>query len=280
MENSYHANVDVSEKVTQPEERGFTPGIPHPKYSIGDVVFWPNTVREIELLSCPDCLGTKEWKVVTPAGTELKTKCQRCEPGGFRDLPRPERVVWKPTVERRTIGSIRIDTAASSYRSPVEYMCRETGIGSGTVYDEGRLFPTEEAAMAWAAADAAENTAKEDAKPKSIETVKLSHIRVLDAVLDEAWKQRWDAWYAYRRLSEDVERCVDESSDDTPAERLEALTDALNWERKYREIPGIGVALAKLREAVQMTPELEAVFATLERPAPDSDDRTESIPVA
>ena len=44
--------------------------------------------------------------------------------------------------------------------SPVSYMCHETGVGSGSIYDERNLFPTKEEAIAFAQAEADEENAK------------------------------------------------------------------------------------------------------------------------
>jgi hypothetical protein len=47
---------------------------------------------------------------------------------------------------------VRIDTAQKQDEDyhPVSYMCLETGVGSGAVYYEHRMFDTEEAALAFA----------------------------------------------------------------------------------------------------------------------------------
>jgi enhancing lycopene biosynthesis protein 2 len=44
-----------------------------------------------------------------------------------------------------TIGSVRIDT---NHESPIEYMCVETGVGSGSVWDERQLYASREEAEA------------------------------------------------------------------------------------------------------------------------------------
>lgn len=270
------ANAQDSGAVTQAECRGNGLDLPKPKYAIGDVVYWPSTTRDVEDLPCPDCLGTKKWKVVTPAGTEMEAECQRCARGGFRDIPRPQRVVYRPSVRRLTIGSIRIDTAASETRECVEYMCRETGIGSGSIYRESNLFRTEAEAETAAQSEAMVRTAQEDEKPQALAVRKISHLTLLSALIDEAWHQKWDAWYSYNRLKEDVDGCIGEEATGSAEDRLDDLKRALDWERNYRELPAIGDALHKLRDAVQMTHELEEVFAILTRPstAPGNDDRT------
>ena len=45
-----------------------------------------------------------------------------------------------------TVGSVQIDTASDK---PTRYMCLETGIGSGALYEEDRLHLTLEEAQIW-----------------------------------------------------------------------------------------------------------------------------------
>lgn len=118
------------------------------KYSIGDVVFIATTTIENKRHACPDCLGANEWRITSPAGGEYKIRCPRCSgyPGN-RDLSL-DYSVYVARVQRLTIGSVQFNSASGSCDSGVRYMCQETGIGSGSVYDEPRLFSTEEDASA------------------------------------------------------------------------------------------------------------------------------------
>jgi hypothetical protein len=52
-----------------------------------------------------------------------------------------------------TIGSVQIDSA--DQERPVRYMCVETGVGTGTVYDEKNLFKTHPEAKVWGEAELA-----------------------------------------------------------------------------------------------------------------------------
>jgi len=111
------------------------------KFSIGDIVYQACIERTRKFVDCPDCLGQSKWKVISPAGDEFTFSCPRCQ-GHNRDL---EYWVNAPYVRKLTIGSIRIDTADK--QKPISYMCNETGVGSGSVYDEATLFLNEEQAF-------------------------------------------------------------------------------------------------------------------------------------
>ena len=113
--------------------------IPTPRFAIGDTVYWPDVVQETVVLPCPDCNGTKKWEAVSPIGERFPMPCPRCSTvqAELRTYK------FKGTVRALTIGSVRLDTGSAD---PVEYMCEETGIGSGTIYRESRLGATEEEA--------------------------------------------------------------------------------------------------------------------------------------
>ena len=108
------------------------------KFSIGDVVWTARVCESYEQAQCDECLGSKQWKCITPAGSTFMVQCAEC-------YALSQRRVFTPNVERVTIGSVRTDTRDSS---PVRYMCVETGIGSGTVWGEEKLFCTEDEAQA------------------------------------------------------------------------------------------------------------------------------------
>ena len=112
-----------------------------PNFKIGDTVFHASTTRVIKSFPCPDCLGTKQWEVLTPAGTSLKVACQRCS-AHYSHLPSLTYPIFGPSVSKLTIGSIRTDSAAEPSER-ISYMCLETGVGSGNIYSESRLFATE-----------------------------------------------------------------------------------------------------------------------------------------
>lgn len=243
--------------------------LPTPKFAIGDVVYWPTTVTTKEPVPCPDCLGTHRWKVITPAGTEMEAECQRCT-GYTRiaDLPKPERLVSKPSVRRLTVGKITATTHASySNRDCVEYMCSETGIGSGAIYQESQLFATEEEAMASATAEADKRTAEYAAAPRAMDERKLECLTIKDADLEATRSSRWHAWYSYTRLRDTLKEVCENESGDSASDRIDTLNSELEYDRNYRDLPDIGAALAALRGMVPDTAETRALFETLAAPA-------------
>lgn len=87
---------------------------------------------------CPDCLGQRYWKAISPAGSEYKIWCPRCQ--CTNTLPRElslDYSIHEPEPVLYTIGSVRVDT---NDKEPISYMCQETGVGSVRVYRESELF--------------------------------------------------------------------------------------------------------------------------------------------
>jgi len=116
------------------------------KYNIGDVVYGAGITGSTRRTTCPDCLGQKTWQCSTPAGETFVVPCGTCERGLGGALGYLESYGTDPRVETLTIGCVRIETD----RRPderVSYMCKETGIGSGTIHYEKKLFRTYEEAF-------------------------------------------------------------------------------------------------------------------------------------
>ena len=128
------------------------------KYYFGDVVYhiWQKATQTWE--TCPFCGGEK--KTTGKDGSEHL--CPKCYGrAGQYILGKQE---WQ-VVETLTIAEIRIKARAED---PVgidpgtifanygpqkglyeeEYMCKETGVGSGSVYDVSTLFPSKDEAQA------------------------------------------------------------------------------------------------------------------------------------
>jgi hypothetical protein len=239
---------------------------PQPKFRKGQRVYHATTNSETETLPCPDCLGSRRWRVITPAGSELEAECQRCGNYGWSDLPSLKRITWKPYVSPLTIGSIRIDTAAHRDDSPVSYMCEETGVGSGNVYYEKQLFATHEEATAHATTEAAARVQVEDAKPARIEQKTLSALRFKDAIIEQARSSIWSAWYRYRQLREDIEGEIKDGG----AYKIEDLKDGiqqhLDWDGKHRTERHVIDRLIEAAAAVvaeRGEPELKAALDAL-----------------
>jgi hypothetical protein len=68
----------------------------------------------------------------------FKHDCQTCRSGWF-STGLVSNWADRAHIDEVTIGSVRIDTADEN---PVAYMCKETGIGSGSIYYEKNLRAT------------------------------------------------------------------------------------------------------------------------------------------
>jgi len=146
------------------------------KYDIGDVVFAASyeyqTVREV----CPDCLGAKEWAVTTPAGTQAVIECPTCQ-YGYDSLGHIEKEVIAPKVDRLTVGLIKYDHCYDTGDMHFVYMCRETGVGSGTIWGEEKLFGDRKYAEVAAAARAKEQQAHVDKQNADQLSAKMKSVR-------------------------------------------------------------------------------------------------------
>ena len=128
--------------------------IPVPKYRIGDTVWYPYSEVYSDFIDCSDCCGTAEWEAKLPNGEVLQIECSTC--AGYLESSGTQRVMsCKHYASELTIGSVRIDTADRDGRL-VSYMCKETGIGSGSIYYEDRIFSNKESALKMAKFEAHE----------------------------------------------------------------------------------------------------------------------------
>lgn len=160
-------------------------------YDIGDTVFNASTETKTFSHPCPDCLGSRKWKAVSPAGAEFAVECPRCGAGyqSSRAL-NLSYVQHTPYVRKLTIGSLKANspTGTGSYDDGNSYMCIETGVGSGSIYNERDLFKTEAEALAASTIKAALANAEAEgwvAKQYS-ETVRFSDYQLKDAQIEEA----------------------------------------------------------------------------------------------
>ena len=123
-----------------------------PKFKIGDVVWLASSDWQSEPAECPDCLGEKAWEVVTPAGEIFSTHCRTCWHGYDGCSGTVSNYTYLPTVRRMTVGMV--NTRQSDLKAEIQYMCEESGIGSGSLWDEEKLFPTETEARIYATTQA------------------------------------------------------------------------------------------------------------------------------
>jgi hypothetical protein len=199
--------------------------IPTPKYSIGQTVFSASIRKVREDLPCPDCLGSREWTARSPAGTEIKTACPRCSVrfGSTDSELSLERWVYTPLVSRLTVGSVRIDT--NDLKHPVEYMCVETGVGSGQVHHEERLFADQAGATEYATFLANDGNA---AQPKRADQILQDRCIPLDipSASRLVFKNGvYASWARYRFLSDDVRELMARPSGQNWSVELDSIAE-------------------------------------------------------
>lgn len=225
--------------------------LPVPKFTIGQTVYQPRTTATEAQLLCPDCLGTRKWSVTTPGGAVFEARCQRCgrESSLPRGVPGLNYSTYVGVVDRLTIGSVRIDTA--SIRCPIEYMATETGIGSGSLYDERTLYEDQSAAQSCADGDAAQKNAAAAEKPERVEQAIYSTLTLENAAIKAAEHAVWNSWWCYRHLFEDLERYVEAEPGETLADMRTNLQWTLEFERGHREPPLLQPVLDAARAYVK-----------------------------
>ena len=212
--------------------------LPQPKFKIGQVVYLATTDRTIKKLACPDCLGSKVWIAKSPAGLEVELPCPRCQRGYFSsdtNMPSLDYPVVVPVVRALTIGSITAKTHPYNDREAVEYMCCETGIGSGSIYYEWRLHETAEAAKAASEFLASEAQSDLDARPESLKTVKFSSWTCDVAAYKLSWSSVYRAWDAARDYREIVDRIEENDGKVSPddVEDLYAVREDKPWRDRH-----------------------------------------------
>ena len=183
-----------------------------PIYYIGQKVWLGRTHMDgSHHTECPDCKGTGKWSWEAPSGLTGEVECPRCH--GRRTL---QQRCFAPHVEQLTIGSVRTDTAAKP-EEQVSYMCTETGVGSGSVYYENKLFFTKEDAQA--AADQATALANAELKqrPERKHQLNLHRHNIRDAAVIAAETALRKMTSRHNRL---LERICELSEYNTVGERF------------------------------------------------------------
>lgn len=179
--------------------------LPEIKYEIGQKVWYGCSRSSKEHHPCPDCLGTGKWDVKSPAGTEAKVSCPRCHGSAKLSL-----YAHAPRVQELTIGSIQVDTnkkveTEPYLQDPVQYMCLETGVGSGSIYYQQTLFLTEEDAQIFAEVQAAEaNHRLDERQPERAVLRDLYECQILDAKTKKAEQEARDRKWKWSRLVDSI----------------------------------------------------------------------------
>lgn len=171
------------------------------RYSIGEVVFLACTTRTTKQHPCPDCKDTRRWQAISPAGFGYLFACPRCSVSYSRwdDLSLKYQAA-APYVRQLTIGSVQYNSEPGSYDHGARYMCRETGVGSGSVYKEADLFTTEEEARKESERRAAhENSTDTFIVERFNKTLELSDYQLESGLMELAKRERSRAgellWY-------------------------------------------------------------------------------------
>ena len=203
------------------------------KYSIGDTVFNAGTTMEKKQHPCPDCEGSRKWKAISPAGEEYEFACPRCSTSyRSKDELSLDYTAHVPSVRMLTIGSVRYNSADHG----AEYMCVETGVGSGSIYRECRLFDNEADALAAAEIEAAHsNVTVEWVAQRYNRALEISDYQLSSAALKEAADFKSRASMLLYNIS-DLFAAIEEAGD------KDAVTEAVDeyrrwyWERDLKEV--------------------------------------------
>jgi hypothetical protein len=198
------------------------------KYSIGDKVFHAGTTTERKKHPCPDCKGERKWTAKSPAGADYTFDCPRCSASYNSDTDLTlDYTASVPTVRELTIGSVQFNSAGGSWDSGARYMCRETGVGSGSVYSESDLFPSEEDALEAAQTKASLN----NTTTEWIVKLYNKSLRISDYQLDSA--NLHAAKEAKSRASSMLWNLSDLFSRIEEAESKDDILEAVEEYRKY-----------------------------------------------
>lgn len=127
------------------------------KFSCGDEVWSIQDQKERKFIGCKFCGGTRIVFFRTPGKrVETEGECPKCHGGGGEYTWLPTK--WHVSTSILTIGEVRVEHRCqdpNSYGDPIfnncgpqkekykeSYMCRETGIGSGSVHYVESLWAT------------------------------------------------------------------------------------------------------------------------------------------
>lgn len=207
-----------------------TTTLPVPKYAIGQTVWCVNMHTTRDRWPCPDCNDTKVWSAQTVVGETFSVTCPRCSGGSLpRNVPSLDRLLATATARNLTVGSVRIDTAARDGWEPVEYMCVETGVGSGSVYRESLLFNSESAALAEAEIRNKQEQVALDARPDVMRSAEYGKWP-LSLALGRDWSDTiYNSWLVARNYREAMEKIINgDSKDHCDCDPVLSLDDARN----------------------------------------------------
>lgn len=184
-----------------------------PRFEIGQQVWHVRISTKTEQYPCPDCDGTKVWFALTAACEHLPVQCARCSlfsPLGNK-LPSLAYFHKIMSVEPLTIGAYQVRSDLDTNRQ-VSYMCRETGVGTGSVYYESDLYPTEQEAAAAAVAQQDAAQAEEDGKPAALLAAAFAQMPLQVALAAATRLDTYAAWTQARYYREAIEEVLQDEA--------------------------------------------------------------------
>ncbi len=140
------------------------------KYGIGDKVFGGVGSILMTVKPCRDCNDTHEWPLVTPAGESVIAQCPTCTYLQVQRYRTPHGYA-----QPLTIGQVRVEHDGA--KTEIQYMCVETGIGSGSLWNESDLFDTEEAAKKTGEWKARKLVEESDARDEEVRKQNLRRVK-------------------------------------------------------------------------------------------------------
>lgn len=213
--------------------------LPVPKFKIGQTVWLASAQSTEGKHPCPDCFGSGVWAVKSPAGLETTAPCPRCSRSGYFNndnrIPSLSFQKYVACTSKLTIGSITAKTHPYTNDDGVEYMCNETGIGSGSLYQEKRLHATEAEAFEVATREAAKAQQRIDERPESLKKFHYSSLTCNLAAYSLSWDSLYDSWMVARDYREIVDRIAENDNKATQDD----IEDLLNcreekpWRKKH-----------------------------------------------
>lgn len=250
-----------------------------PKYAIGQTIFSPRTKSERRKHDCPDCLGSQQWKTISPAGTEHTVKCPRCQGGYWGDglgdkIPSLDFTHYEPEVVEMQITGYCVNEYGSG---KVKYSSAINGSSSYS-FDEGDIITARETAEMIAKHKALEANEKEAATIEAIRARVFSSLTIDDARLEVFRSQLWNAHYHLGNIMSELRDLLD-ANEGTSEEKLrELISDHVRWNTDYhfKHMP-----LAPLFKSVQaMIEALDEKAVVLTENFPDLDTPGEAFRAA
>lgn len=206
---------------------------PIPKYKAGDTAWISRITSTTKEFPCPDCHGSRKWKVIAASGIEHEISCFRCcYNHGTRELVSLKYEAWTGYAELVHLAQIRIEWPSHEYntlKGPISYC---SGIGGGSIYYEKDLYDTKEEAETIAKIKAEEENTKIRTKPEVLQKQYFSNLTLNRATFQAANDAIWEGWNAFRCLRDTVEEVIANDTSDT----AEALRDVFKYQGEYNTI--------------------------------------------